>query len=166
MLQKLMEKRAADLKRKYNKNYYKKNPWLKSFWCAKYRCNDKNGVAYNRYGGRGIKVLMTKEDFKKLWFRDKAYLMKKPSIDRVDNDGNYEYKNCRFIEKSLNSYLGYSKQFRAVKQYDLKGKFIKNFKCIRDAERFFGIIKSYGNITNVCMGRRSIAYGYKWKYAN
>lgn len=50
--------------------------------------------------------LMTLDDFKELWFRDKAYLMKAPSIDRIDNDGNYIFSNCRFIELRENQSNG------------------------------------------------------------
>lgn len=46
--------------------------------------------------------LMTVKDFKFLWFRDKAYLMEKPSIDRKNNNGNYTLKNCQFIELRKN----------------------------------------------------------------
>jgi hypothetical protein len=37
-----------------------------------------------------------------LWFRDKAYLMRHPSIDRIDSNGNYELNNCQFIEMKRN----------------------------------------------------------------
>jgi len=67
------------------------------------RCNNKKAQNYKYYGGRGIKGLLSRTDFIMLWFRDKAYEMYKPSIDRIDNDGNYEYNNCQFIEMSENT---------------------------------------------------------------
>lgn len=46
---------------------------------------------------------MTVEDFKYLWFRDKAFEMKTPSIDRIDTKGDYIIENCRFIEFEINN---------------------------------------------------------------
>jgi hypothetical protein len=54
----------------------------------KFRCENPNCERYKNYGGRGIKCLITKEEIKELWYRDKAYEMKKPSIDRIENNGN------------------------------------------------------------------------------
>ena len=67
-----------------------------------YYFTNKNRKDYKEYGGRGIKCLITEEELKELWFRDKAYLMTKPSIDREDNNGHYEFLNCSFIELSKN----------------------------------------------------------------
>lgn len=84
------------------KEYYKKYPYMMSFYKARNRCNNKHDIGYKSYGGRGIKFLMIVKDFKALWFRDKAWLLKNPSIDRIDNNKNYSIENCRFIELSQN----------------------------------------------------------------
>lgn len=81
-------------------------PWLSHYDCARTRCTNKKRKEYHRYGGRGILFLLAQEDVRQLWFRDKAYEMKRPTIDRIDNDGHYDISNCRFIEKSLNSTKG------------------------------------------------------------
>ena len=38
-----------------------------------------------------------------MWFRDNAYNMKKPTIHREDNNGNYTIENCRYLEFSEHS---------------------------------------------------------------
>ena len=77
-------------------------PWIMSYNKARRRCLEPKNNRYYRYGGRGIEFKMTLNDFKILWFRDKAYLMEHPTIDRMDNDGHYETGNCRFLEKCKN----------------------------------------------------------------
>lgn len=66
------------------------------------RCYNRNNSAYHCYGGRGIRNYLTVDDLRFLWQRDKASDMQKPSIDRIDNDGNYAIENCRFIEMRFN----------------------------------------------------------------
>lgn len=78
-------------------------PWIKSYIRAKERCLAKYSNRYHLYGGRGIKFLLTVDEIKTLWIRDRADLMKMASIDRKNPDGDYEFKNCRFIEQRLNS---------------------------------------------------------------
>lgn len=84
------------------KNPEKSAPWLMNLRAARERCSNKNHACYLRYGGRGIKCFLTKEEIKTIWFRDKAFEMKRPSLDRIDNDGNYTLSNCRFLEFSEN----------------------------------------------------------------
>jgi len=87
----------------YNKEYNKVHPWMSHYNGSRSRCNNPKNNHYHSYGGRGIKFLMTNNDFRYLWFRDKAFEMKQASIDRIDNDGNYELNNCRFIELIKNT---------------------------------------------------------------
>ena len=87
---------------KSNQDYYRKYPWMRSFVSARTRCTCKSATSYKRYGGAGIKFLMTAQDFKTLWERDKAHLMTRPTIDRIDTKGHYEISNCRFLELSEN----------------------------------------------------------------
>ena len=82
---------------------YKKSPqrseprWYRTYWNIRARCRTNPP-----YIKKGIKCLITKEELKKLWFRDKAYLMQKSSIDRIDSEGHYIFNNCRYIELSEN----------------------------------------------------------------
>lgn len=90
-----------------SENYFKKKKrerhWLIALHNARCRCKYKSSKSFHRYGGRGIKCLLSEEEIKSLWVRDKADKMIMASLDRINNDGNYTYKNCRFIEQSENT---------------------------------------------------------------
>lgn len=92
------KKDNRDKIRNYNKLYDKQHPWVKVYASINQRCNNSKNCSYDDYGAKGIKCLITVEELKELWFRDKAYLLGKPSIDRIDSKGNYEKSNCRWIE--------------------------------------------------------------------
>jgi hypothetical protein len=90
----------------YNKQFKADNPWYSSLEKARSRCNNPKNASYKYYGEKGIVCKLTLQEVKFLWFRDKAYLLKRPSIDRENSDGHYEVSNCRFIEFKENSRLG------------------------------------------------------------
>lgn len=142
-----------------NIKYYDKFPWKKTFISIKERCNNSKSTTYKKYGERGIKCLITEEELKELWYRDNAFLLKRPSIDRINNDGNYCIENCRFIELSENCKKD---KFKSVLQFDLNGNFIKEWSSFNQiqSEKF----PNLSNISQCCVGKIKTAYKFIWKY--
>jgi hypothetical protein len=138
------------------KKFVEDNPWYAHLFQIRRRCNKKDCPAYIYYGFRGIKCLITLSELKILWFRDKAYLMKKPNISRKDNDGNYCFDNCEFIEKGLNTIERNIRVLsKPVLQYDKQMNFIKEYSSLTKTANELNLQKS--NISGVCLGK----YGCK-----
>jgi hypothetical protein len=91
-----------EIDNKTNKNR-EKHPWIRFYVNAKQRCTNSKNPSYKWYGAKGIKFKLTLSEIKDLWFRDKAYELKNPSIDRIDSTLDYTYDNCRFIDRWLNA---------------------------------------------------------------
>ena len=50
-----------------------------------------------------------------------------------------------------------------VDQFNLQGDLLKTWDCLADAARDLKVTNAT-NIVSCCKGKRSTAYGYKWKY--
>lgn len=157
--QKLYHKKHRKEHNNKCKEYYINNKIKFILLGIKDRCKNTKKHNYNRYGGRGIKCLITEEELQKLWFRDKAYEMKKPSIDRIDNDKDYTYNNCQFLEHNENSVKDKRKP---IIRYDLNGNFIDEWISIAEATRKLKIL----HIHLCCKGLRKTAGGFLWRYKN
>lgn len=103
-----------------------------SKWAGiKRRCLNKNDKRYNNYGGRGIKVCDRWLSF--INFRDDMYQSylehynkfgKNTSIDRINNNGNYEPNNCKWStqreqcnNKNNNVLITYKGETLTIKQW-------------------------------------------------
>lgn len=110
---------------KYSKHNESKRTKLYGVWLTmRNRCSNKKHTSYCNYGERGISVCEKWSDyilFKK-WALDNGY-KQGLTIDRINNDGNYEPNNCRWVDMKTQAYN--------IRQLETSSghKFIYIFKC-------------------------------------
>ena len=65
------------------------------------RCNNPKNKSYKNYGARGITVCEEWLDVRNFvsWAERTHPNIEGVSLDRIDNDGNYEPSNCRWADK-------------------------------------------------------------------
>ena len=85
----------------YSKNY-KMRKEFQAWASILERCLNKNCRFYHRYGGRGITVCDEWKHSFTNFINDMGDAPgKEYSIDRIDPDGNYEPKNCRWTTRDI-----------------------------------------------------------------
>lgn len=106
--------RAKGKKKGYDRRvvYRLRKPWIEYICWAKRRCTDTRSKWFAFYGAKGITCTLTVNDGEFLWHRDKAHLLERPSLDRMDPTKGYTRENCQFIEFKDNSRIAWDPTHR------------------------------------------------------
>jgi len=136
---------SKSIMNKKRENYHglTNTPEYQSWRNLKSRCCNKSISNYKNYGGRGITVCDR-------WLANFTNFLedmgKKPSpvhqIDRINNNGNYEPSNCRWVTPKVNS----NNRSNSYTWYVLG----QRYKTASEAGKLLGV--SRATIGNWCIG--------------
>lgn len=115
--------KLRSIKNHKDSRLYKVYHWMKQ------RCYDKNNKQYKNYGGRGIKICDEwLSDYTKFydWAVNNGY-EKGLTIDRKNNNGNYEPNNCQWVTQKVNNnnrrssiYLSYGGKTQTIYDWSIE----------------------------------------------
>jgi hypothetical protein len=135
------------------------HPLYKVWVSMKARCYNPNSKPFYRYGGRGIKVC---DDWKNNFVSFYDFCIQKGwkkglQIDRIDNDGNYEPDNCRFVTSAENNQNQSTTKLNWDKVGEIRAKKLLNSKIkLREIAESYGVHRvTIGNILNNKIWRRN-----------
>ena len=131
------KKSSLKIKNSGNDKGYIMETKLRTKWRAMLsRAYNNKNDSYKNYGGRGISVCSEwKNDFKSfyIWAILNGY-KDGLSIDRINNDGNYEPSNCRFVTQEIQH-----RNTRKIMSRNTSGYRGVNFK--QDAKKYRAAIR-------------------------
>lgn len=116
------------------------------------RCTNKNTNEYKNYGGRGITVC---DRWKKSFIDFYKDMGEKPfphaQIDRINNDGNYEPNNCRWVSPKTNNRNKRNTKITMVIAEEIRRKHKGGNIRIIELSKQYGLNSS--NICNIIANR-------------
>lgn len=117
------------------KHGMKNTPEYVVWQAMKDRCYNPRRSAYKDYGGRGIRICERwRNDFRE-FYKDMGPRPKGTSLDRINNDGDYEPGNCRWATKDMQA-----RNMRKTRRFTHQGEDL----CVAEWARRIG--KSYSAV--------------------
>lgn len=104
---------------------------FRAWWDMKDRCSNPDNKFYHRYGGRGIRVSKRwSHSFREFLIDMGPRLSAKHSLDRINNNGHYRKKNCRWATSTQQN-----QNYARNKLYAFQGETL----CVTEWARRFNL---------------------------
>lgn len=118
--------------KKRKTKYTVQNVRLYNIWYGMLeRCRNSLNPYYHRYGGRGVVVCDEWNDYESfsVWAISNGYA-DELSLDRIDNNGNYDPTNCRWVTKTEQHYNTSQNRYETINGVT---------KCVSEWAKDYGI---------------------------
>src|SRR5690242_3846186 len=94
---------AEDYRPRELPGYKISHPLYQTWVAMRRRCSNPAATGFEYYGARGIRVCDRWQDSFAAFVADMGRRPPGMTLDRIDNDGNYEPGNCRWADASTQS---------------------------------------------------------------
>ena len=106
----------------------------------KTRCYNKNANQFDRYGGRGINICDKWKYSFSAFYKDMGEKpFPKAQIDRIDNDGNYEPDNCRWVTHVINVRNSSCSKITIQKVNEVRTQYNNGESTITELSEIYGV---------------------------
>ena len=132
------------------------------------RCTNPKNKHYHCYGGKGLGVSYSLDEFVSWWTKSLARRSewKRPTCGRIDHAKGYSFDNIEMQEASENAKemyhrVGHPTPFmKKVMMLDSKGNDAILFESVHSAQKHLGIF----NVGRICKGQRKQEQGFSFRY--